>query len=84
MALMEVYSCRDSKVEAFLPPFYARRRGEALRAFKSAVGSEGHDFSKYKEDYALYFLGTFNDESGVFESMVPVLVMTALEATVVE
>lgn len=61
---MEVYSVFDRQVKAFLPPFYARTRGEAIRMFQSTVNDGQSMFHKYAEDYELVLLGWFDDSSG--------------------
>lgn len=63
----EVYSVRDGAVGAYLPPFFQRSRGEAIRSFISAFENKEHQFSKYPEHYVLYQLGFFDDVSGELE-----------------
>nr|QJB20881.1 MAG: nonstructural protein [Microvirus sp.] len=63
---MQVFSVRDKAVGAFLQPFYARSRGEAMRSFIDAMADGNHAFEKHPEDYDLYYLGDFDEEKGVF------------------
>jgi len=62
--MTEIFTVRDDKAEAYLPPFYMRTIGEAVRAFSAAVNDQGHDFHKYAEDYHLYQLGRFDELTG--------------------
>lgn len=64
--LLKVFSVFDAKVGAYLPPMFFRSKGEALRAFASAVNKEGHDFNTYAPDYTLFELGDFHDDSANF------------------
>lgn len=62
----KVFVVHDSKVEAYLQPFLARTRGEALRSFMKAANDERHDFSKYAEDYTLFEIGEYDDARGSY------------------
>lgn len=74
-----VFTVRDNAVGAFLPPFFVRSKGEAIRAFSSSVNESGHQFNKYAGDYTLYELGEYDDLGGVFASVEPARVVGALE-----
>lgn len=63
MRLM-VYSVFDSKAGAYLQPFFAVNRGVAIRSFSAAVADEGHVFHANAEDFSLFELGEFCQESG--------------------
>lgn len=76
--ILGIYSVRDKAVDAFLPPFFSRAKGEAIRSFASAVSQADHQFAKSKGDFELYSLGTFDDISGVVTSEVG-RVISALE-----
>lgn len=78
--ILKVFTVYDSATLAFLPPFFCRSKGEAIRSFTQAVMDEGHQFAKHKSDYALFELGEFDDSSAAIAvSQVPVRVITALE-----
>lgn len=61
------FSVHDGAVKAFLPPWYARARGEALRQFVEACNDDKSNFKKFAADYTLMYLGEFDDASGTFE-----------------
>lgn len=73
------YSVRDEAVQAFLPPFYVRHLGEAIRSFSDAALDAQHQFYKHRSHYVLYAVGSFDDASGLFQSAEPVRVISALE-----
>jgi hypothetical protein len=79
---MKLIACsvRDEKVEAFLPPFFVRSKGEAIRSFQSAVDNPEHAFSKNLSDFVLYEVGAFDDVAGVFAFQEPVRLLSAFEA----
>ncbi|WNK14324.1 MAG: nonstructural protein [Microvirus sp.] len=59
-----VFSVLDAAAGAFLPPFFERSAGAAIRAFQSAVNDEKHTFFKNASDYSLYEIGSFDDADG--------------------
>lgn len=80
MRPLKIFSVFDSKVGAFIQPMFFRSTPEAIRAFSSACSSTDHEFSKHAEDYTLFELGTWCDESGRFECLsTPTSICIALE-----
>lgn len=61
------FTVYDSKAEAYLRPFFAGTRGQAMRSFSDAVNDPAHEFNKHAEDYTLFYLGGFNEASGMLE-----------------
>lgn len=80
--IMYGFSVFDGAVGAYLPMFFARSKGEAVRSFTSAVQDSAHQFGKHKGDYALYLIGSFDDGSGIFDSDAPQRVISAVEVGV--
>lgn len=72
--IYRVYSILDKAVKAFSAPHIFRSEGEAVRAFQDAVAQEGSPFNRHRGDYCYCFLGTFDDNTGSFDS-VPVVVV---------
>jgi len=64
MFIMCVFSVFDSKVGAFLTPFFSRNRATALRSFTSAVQDSSTDFHRYAGDYTLFEIGEWEPEKG--------------------
>lgn len=77
--LLRAYSVFDQAVGAFLPPFFCRARGEALRSFMEACSDPKHMFGRYNADYVLYDCGEFDDGSGIFTSGLPERILSARE-----
>lgn len=69
----------DAKVGAFTNPMYFRSRGEAIRSFSTAVRDEKSQFALFKADYALVYLGDWDDGSGAFTSLAPTRLIGADE-----
>lgn len=62
---LRAYAVRDAKAEAYLRPFFADTRGVAVRSFSDAVNDGSSPFFAHPEDYSLWELGAFDQESGV-------------------
>lgn len=65
----KVFTVHDSKAEAYLKPFLMRTKGEAIRAMQELANDQKHDFAKYSEDYTLFEIGTYDDETGTYEML---------------
>lgn len=66
---MKMYSIRDSKAEAYHPPFYKHTHGEAERDFQNLVSDEKSNLWKYPEDFDLYFLGIYDNITGKIDAL---------------
>lgn len=61
---MQVYSILDLKAGAFCTPFFLTNDNLARRAFGDAVLDSSTGVNKHPEDYNLYRIGEFDDNSG--------------------
>lgn len=59
---------KDRAIDAFMRPFTVRAKQEAIRSFTEEAQKPESEISKHPEDYDLYFLGTFEDQTGKLES----------------
>lgn len=69
---MKMYSVFDKKASFFSIPFPAKTQGEAVRTVGDAVNTPGTLLSMHPGDFALYQTGSFDEESGIFETSNPV------------
>ncbi|AXL15432.1 nonstructural protein [Microviridae sp.] len=60
------FSIYDSKAGAYLPPFILPREEMAIRTFGDCINATDHQFSLHPEDYTLFRLGTWDDETARF------------------
>jgi len=65
----KVYSIRDQKVQIFNQPFMAHTHGEAERNFQRLVKDDKSMLNQFPEDYDLYYLGTYDDHTGIHSSL---------------
>ena len=66
---LKAYSIRDAKAEVFNPPFFKSTHGEAERDFHRLVNDKSSMPSQYPDDYDLYHIGEYNDQTGIFEPL---------------
>lgn len=78
--IYQVFSVKDLKAAAFAPPFFMHRMEVAVRAFRDALRDPSHPMAQHPEDYVLYCLGEFDDNTGALLGIdEPILVSTALD-----
>lgn len=63
----KVFSIKDSKAGIFMPPFLQNSHGEAERTFNKYTHKSDSMISQYPDDYDLYFMGDFDDNTGKFD-----------------
>lgn len=66
---MKIYTIRDQKGETFNTPFFQKTHGEAERSFKTLVNDGKSLVSQYPDDFDLYHLGDFAEESGIIKPL---------------
>nr|UXQ88144.1 MAG: nonstructural protein [Microvirus sp.] len=62
-----MYSVYDSKSESYTIPFFDYAEGRALRSFADCCQDPAHQFGKHPEDYTLFSVGIFDDNTGSLE-----------------
>lgn len=66
---LKVFSVRDQKASIFNAPFYAHTPGEAERNFTRLAKDSQSMINQFPEDYDLYELGTYDDQTGLVTSL---------------
>lgn len=73
-----VMAVRDSAVGSYMRPFCAPSVPAAVRSFTDEVNRSGSEMGTHPEDYELYQVSEYDDESGTFGGFVqPVLIVRA-------
>lgn len=75
---MKMFAIRDTKSEGFNTPFFQQTFGLAERAFKDACDDPQTSLHKHKEDFALFYLGDFDQTSGELQPIVPKHICNAM------
>lgn len=61
---LRVFAIRDSKSEVYGQPFFQHSSGEAERNFKTLVNDPKSTQHMYPEDFDLYEIGSYDDQTG--------------------
>lgn len=78
---MNIYSIKNEKLGFFNRPIYCENNAEALSYIQNVLMSDAdRALLGLKDDLALYFLGTFNSDSGIIGGIIePQLVCSLRE-----
>lgn len=64
-----IFAVLDTKLGSFAQPFFAANSAFAQRMFLDAASDPSSMIGRHREDFFLYRLGTFDDESGYVEAL---------------
>lgn len=78
-----VCAVRDAKSGLFGNPFFEVSHGSAIRSFEHQVNhnDENNLLNTHPVDFTLYALGKFDDNTGMFETATPFILVQALEVS---
>lgn len=68
MSILHVCAVRDRQLQAFMRPFTAQSKGQAIRAFRDEVNRKDSEIHAHPEDYELFHCGYFDDQNGTLSS----------------
>jgi len=68
---MQMFSVYDSKAEAFLPAFTCGNVPVAQRNVADCLTDPEHPFTKNPQDYTLFHLGEWDDQTAHIELLTP-------------
>lgn len=77
---MNVYTVRDSQSEAAMRPVFFERDAVAIRSFKLSVTNADDPMANAPDDYILYRIGEYDDETMLIKGYDPVRLIGGLEA----
>ncbi len=76
---MLFFSVFDKATVAYMRPWSAISMGQACRMFEDKVARDGSDIGKHPEDYALFQVGSFDEQKGELVGCEPFCVARAHE-----
>lgn len=76
--IIKYFAIRDLKSAAYMQLFPSQSFGTAERDFANTVNNQDSMISKYPEDFELFYVGDFNDETGDFNTSSPQHVASAV------
>jgi len=62
--IYRMYSVRDNAVGSFGRPMFMRSDGEMTRSFMDEVNRDDSPIGAHPEDYALFYVGEFDEMTG--------------------
>lgn len=70
---MKIFAIKDLKIGSFTKPFVDTHEQNAIRGFEQVINDKQSMYAKYPEDFELWKIGSFNDESGKVEGNIQCL-----------
>lgn len=64
-----IYTIYDSKAKTFERPLMALNHGLILRTFIDVANDKQHPIGQHPEDYTLYHIEVYDDETGTYENV---------------
>lgn len=75
-----IFAVRDRAIDAFNQPIFVRAQGEALRSFIDEVNNPQSPMNAHPEDYDLYLLGAYDEDTGELVPEKPKQIMIGKDA----
>lgn len=73
---LQMFAIKDAALDTFLRPFAANTSQQAARLFQDEINNPQGDMFKHPDDYTLYNLGDWTDETGAFNThSQPILIL---------
>jgi len=67
--MVQIFSIYDSKAGAYTQPFFAVNSRVAVRMFSHLANDPKHAFGMNPEDFTLFELGCFDDQTGKIDTL---------------
>lgn len=61
---MIMVAIKDRALNAYMRPFFAQTKGQAIRMFNDEINNRESPMFKHPDDYDLYYLATWDDDTG--------------------
>jgi len=87
MTVQTVVSVKDRAIDAYNRPFIVPTIGAAIRSFTDEVNRKESEMFAHPEDFDLYDMGTFCDQTGTFlppEGGIPRVISRAQDVVIKE
>lgn len=84
MSDLNMYTIFDTKAKSYMRPFCSRNHQTAIRETTYVVNDGQHELCIHAEDYGLFHLGTFDEQTGKIDSQPPVHVVNLIELRTID
>lgn len=71
--ILKAFSIFDNKALQYHPPYFASTDGQAVRSFSDLVSDSNTNVGRHPNDYALFLIGHYDDQTGRFAEVFPVV-----------
>ena len=61
---LNIYTIFDTASGTYMRPFFTQADGQAVRSFKDISCDAEHEIGQHPEDYSLWRIGLYDDNSG--------------------
>lgn len=75
--ILKVFSVFDSKLQVFNTPFFSRSVADASRSFSDLVRDSRTTIGQHADDFFLYEIGQYSDETGELVASAPTQIAAA-------
>jgi hypothetical protein len=72
--IVKAYSFLDQKLGIFSMPFFCHMEGQAIRIASELATDVNTTVGRHPEDFSLYLVGEFNDNTGILAVVGPTAV----------
>lgn len=69
MRKLHILAIRDRQLDAFISPFPMQSLGQGIRGFRDEVNNPQSDLHKHPEDYELYHIADFDQNTGTIVAL---------------
>lgn len=76
--MKHAYTIFDAKGAFYLTPFFSHNESMAMREMASLLMDDSHPITQHAGDYTLYYLGDFDEDTGVLVAKEPVAVINLM------
>nr|QXN72800.1 MAG: nonstructural protein [Microvirus sp.] len=71
MATLQIYALRDIRTDAYMRPIFLQNQSVLERSLYDALSDENSLLSSHPEDYQVYKLGSFDEQTGKISPIAP-------------
>lgn len=77
---LNIYSIYDTAIGSYMRPFFMQADGQAMRLFKDMANDKEHEIGRHPEDYCLFRIGVWDDQTADFRVEPPDALMQGMQA----
>jgi len=81
--MVKIFAIRDKKADSYMVPFFQHNAPLAMRSVAGAMMDDTTSLAQYPDDFDLYELGTYDDQSGELVGRAPQFICSARSLVIV-